>query len=129
MQRAFPILALVLLVAQLVPAQSSSSTVSRLKLGYVENSNFGCGCSLSYNMSDFRSDKHLLINPMDEATYINLDGKNVVTSYSILTFMFPAKAGHLSPVEQPTVFRNAVDRFLRGNFPKEAEVVRKSAVK
>ena len=35
-------------------------------------------------------------------------------------------AGHLFPIEQPEVFHDAIKRFLRGDFPPGAEVVRRS---
>ena len=68
------LLPLVMLVGQVMHAQSASSS---LKLGYVEDVAFGCGGSISYNLSDLRKGRFLLITPMDEATYVNLDGRNV----------------------------------------------------
>jgi proline iminopeptidase len=37
-------------------------------------------------------------------------------------------AGHLFPVDQPAVFDDAIRRFLRGEFPPDAQVVQKSQV-
>ena len=55
-------------------AQSSSQ---KLELGYVDEGAFGCGCSMSRNVREERDMKFILVAPMDDATYIQLNGKNI----------------------------------------------------
>lgn len=70
------LLILILTAAGVAQGQSASPS-SRLKIGYIENPGYGCGCSLSYNMAEAYKQKFLLLSPMDDATYIAVDGKTV----------------------------------------------------
>ena len=74
MLKIFAILAFTFACGNTVPAQSSSQ---KLELGYVDEGAFGCGCSMSRNASEERNMKFILVTPMDDATYIQLDGKRV----------------------------------------------------
>ena len=68
----FAILALALAFRNVAHAQSQ-----KLELGYVDDGVFGCGCSISRNRSEERKLKFILETPMDDATYIQLNGKRV----------------------------------------------------
>lgn len=76
MLKTITLILFMLTAASVVEPQSVSSS-SKFTLGYVEDAAIGCGCSFSYNLSDLRNHKHLLISPMDEDTYITLDGQKL----------------------------------------------------
>jgi hypothetical protein len=61
-------------------AQSSNPGQQRgpgLKLEDVDAGAFGCGCSLSRNSVEARKLKFLVVSPMDDATYIKLNGEKI----------------------------------------------------
>ena len=70
-------LLIIMLAAAVVAEAQSVSTSSRLRIGYIGDPGYGCGCSLSYNMAESYNQKFLLLTPMDDATYTNVDGKEV----------------------------------------------------
>ena len=70
-------LLIVMLTAAVVAEAQSVSPSGRLKIGYVDDPYIGCGCSMSYNMAEAEKLKFLLLSPMDDATYITVDGKKV----------------------------------------------------
>ena len=68
----------VLLIAQFVYPQSGESTSNSIKLGYVRDFDYGCGCYFSYNSSNIWKDKNLFVSSIEEDTVvINVDGKDV----------------------------------------------------
>ena len=77
MTKALALVILVILVSQFAYPQAPESKAASLKLGYVKNAADGCGCSFSYNLAEFWKDKHLFVSPMDEASFINVDGQDV----------------------------------------------------
>ena len=72
MRRIIFLLVLVILLAQLAHSQSNP-----IKLGYVKSASDGCGCSFAYNLAEFWKEKHLFVSPMDEPTFINIDGQDI----------------------------------------------------
>lgn len=70
--KAWALLALTFAFGSVAHAQSQ-----KLELGYVDEGVFGCGCSISRNRSEERKLKFILVTPMDDATYIQLNGKRV----------------------------------------------------
>lgn len=71
------IIGLLLLLSPIMPDQVRQQPADQLKLGYIENGDFGCGCSLSINKSDLRDRRYVFIYPMDGFAYINLNGNNL----------------------------------------------------
>ena len=72
MIKIFAILILTVAFGNAVYAQSQP-----LRLGYVDEGSFGCGCSMSRNASEARKLKFILVTPMDDATYIQLNDKRL----------------------------------------------------
>ena len=66
------ILAVTFAFGNAVHAQSQ-----KLKLDYVDPGGYGCGCSMSRNAAEERKMKFILVAPMDDATYIQLNGKQI----------------------------------------------------
>ena len=77
MTKIFALIILIIIVAQFSYPQSPQARAASIKVGYVKSADDGCGCSFSYNLTEFWKDKHLFVSPMDEATFINVDGKDV----------------------------------------------------
>ena len=72
MLRILVVLAIMFVFSSVAHAQSQ-----KLRLGNVDDGAFGCGCSMSRNAAEERRMKFILVTPMDDATYIQLDDKRL----------------------------------------------------
>ncbi|HYE75913.1 MAG TPA: hypothetical protein VEF04_21390 [Blastocatellia bacterium] len=60
-------------------AQPSSTETSqaKLRIGYVKNSDIGCGCYFARSLSDLRKDRYIYSEIINEPAFINVNGKNL----------------------------------------------------
>ena len=77
MMKTQAVLAMYLLSVPIALAQTQPKSVAPLKVGYVNDGDFGCGCSLSRNKLDERNRRHVFINPMEKPGYMNLNGETI----------------------------------------------------
>lgn len=64
---------------------STSSAQPKLRLGYVEDHDVGCGSAFSLNATDMGNRRYIFARDMDDPPYINLNGKSLqlrLTAYS-----------------------------------------------
>jgi hypothetical protein len=57
--------------------QSKNNVSTKLQLGHVPDADFGCGCYFFRSKVDHPNRRYLLVEPMDEPAYINLNGKTI----------------------------------------------------